>query len=503
MKRAMQHIVSGLSLAVALVGLEGCGKALVVEELPSTARTGDLSLDSSSMKLGTRKYAVEEGSIIVSENPADPHGRKISLPLVRIRSSNPHPAEPVFWLAGGPGMSNMDFTPPAALLEDHDVVLVGYRGVDGSTILGSDQIIRAIRGTGDNLLGEESLRSISTAIDSFRAEVKRRGVDLARYGMVDVISDLETARMALGYPRINLLSGSYGTRVALLYGYLHPEAIYRSVMVGVNPPGHFLWSPSRIDKQLKYYGDLSAPDSAGARTRPVARTIRNALRNIPTHWSIFRLDPGKIKVVTFVMLFHKKTASIVFDCFRAAERGDYSGLYMLQLAYNYMLPKMMVWGEFFAKGSADFDSSAPIISQLIDTSSVMGSPLSHLILGSALGHWPVEPIPSELRMVRPSPVQTLMVSGSVDFSTPAENATKELLPSLPNGRQVILKEMGHVDDLMNLQPGAFSRLLVRFYADGTVDDSGFVYDPMNFEPPVNLPLLAKVLYPLVAIASLW
>lgn len=503
MKRTLQQFLSRLSLAAVLVGLEGCGKGLVIEELPSTARSGEFSLDPSSVMLGGRKFAVDEGFIVVSENPANPQSRKISLPLVRIRSSNALPAEPVFWLAGGPGMSNMDFKPPAALLERHDVVLVGYRGVDGSTVLGSDQIIRAIRGTGDDLLGEESLSSIAEAIDSFRAEVRHRGVDLARYSMVDVISDFETARKALGYPRIDLLSGSYGTRVALLYGYLHPETVYRSVMVAVNPPGHFLWSPSKIDEQLQYYGGLSVPDSAGARTQPVAPTIQHALRNIPTHWSIFRLDPGKIKVVAFVMLFQKRTASIVFDCFRAADAGDYSGLYMLQLAYNFMLPKMMVWGEFFAKGSADFGSSADILQQLTDTSSIMGSPLSHLILGSALGHWPVEPIPAELRAVQPSPVQTLMVSGSVDFSTPAEYATKELLPSLPNGRQVVLKEMGHVDDLMNLQPEAFSRLLVRYYADGTVDDSGFVYDPMNFNPPISLPLLAKALYPLVAIASLW
>ncbi len=503
MKRAIQQFVSQLSLAAILMGIEGCGRALVIEELPPTARSGEASLDSSSVKLGGRKFAVDEGSIVVSENPADPQSRMISLPLVRIRSSSAHPAEPVFWLAGGPGMSNMDFKPPAELLEDHDVVLVGYRGVDGSTVLGSDQITRAIRGTGDDLFGEESLRSISTAIDSFRAEVKRRGVDLARYSMVDVISDFETARIALGYPRISLLSASYGTRVAQLYGYLHPDAIFRSVMVAVNPPGHFVWSASKIDEQLEYYGGLCVPDSAGTRAKPVAQTIRNALRNIPTHWSIFRLDPGKIKVVAFVMLFQKRTASIVFDCFRAADEGDFSGLYILQLAYNFMLPKMMVWGEFFAKGSADFDSTDDKVSQLKDTSSVMGSPLSNLILGSALGHWPIDGFPSELRTVHLSPVQTLMVSGSVDFSTPAEYATEELLPSLPNGRQVVLKEMGHVDDLMNLQRGAFSRLLVRFYADGTVDDSGFVYDPMNFDPPVSLPLLAKVLYPLVAVASLW
>jgi pimeloyl-ACP methyl ester carboxylesterase len=43
--------------------------------------------------------------------------------------------------------------------------------------------------------------------------------------MVDVIADFENARNALGYDRINLMSASYGTRVALLYAYLHPATV--------------------------------------------------------------------------------------------------------------------------------------------------------------------------------------------------------------------------------------------------------------------------------------
>ena len=37
---------------------------------------------------------------------------------------------PIFFLAGGPGQSNLDFRPPLALLRTHDVILVGFRGVD-------------------------------------------------------------------------------------------------------------------------------------------------------------------------------------------------------------------------------------------------------------------------------------------------------------------------------------------------------------------------------------
>jgi hypothetical protein len=131
----------------------------------------------------------------------------------------------------------------------------------------------------------------------------------------------------------------------------------------------------------------------------------------------------------------------------------------------------------------------------------MGSPLSLLICGSSAGHWPIHRIPPELNRVQPSDVQTLLISGSVDFSTPAEYARDELLPFLPNGTQVILREMGHVEDILTLQRAALTHLLVRFYDEGVVDDSKFRYDPMDFEPPINLPQWSKVLYPFVLLLS--
>lgn len=113
----------------------------------------------------------------------------------------------------------------------------------------------------------------------------------------------------------------------------------------------------------------------------------------------------------------------------------------------------------------------------------------------------VHRIPPELNKVQQSDVQTLLISGSIDFSTPAENATKELLPSLTNGKQVILREMGHVGDVVNRQRSALEHLLLRYYDEGVVDDSKFKYDPMDFDPPINLPLWAKLLYPFVLLTS--
>ncbi len=101
-------------------------------------------------------------------------------------------------------------------------------------------------------------------------------------------------------------------------------------------------------------------------------------------------------------------------------------------------------------------------------------------------------MPAEFRQVHPSDVETLLISGNIDLSTPAEFATDDLLPSLTNGTQVILSEMGHVNDVMSLQPEAIARLLTSFYDSGEADDSLFVYEPMDFQVGWGFPQFAKI-----------
>jgi hypothetical protein len=223
---------------------------------------------------------------------------------------------------------------------------------------------------------------------------------------------------------------------------------------------------------------------------------------MPQRWTFFRLDAGKIRASTFAMLYHKRSAALVFHCYRAAEKGDYSGLYILQRAFDLIFSGSLVWGDLFAKGATDYDPTVNYVSAMRDSQTVLGSPFSLLIWGSGVGYWPIHALPPELRTVRRSEVHTLLISGNIDFSTPAEYATNEILPYLPNGRQVILREMGHVDDILSLQRAASQHLLVRFYDEGVVDASEFAYDPMDFDPPINLPLWSKVLFPFVLLLGL-
>jgi pimeloyl-ACP methyl ester carboxylesterase len=51
------------------------------------------------------------------------------------------------------------------------------------------------------------------------------GIDLGGYTIPEVFENLEEARMALGYEHVNLLSESYGIRVAQVYAAAHADRV--------------------------------------------------------------------------------------------------------------------------------------------------------------------------------------------------------------------------------------------------------------------------------------
>ena len=83
------------------------------------------------------------------------------------------------------------------------------------------------------------------------------------------------------------------------------------------------------------------------------------------------------------------------------------------------------------------------------------------------------------------------MGGNIDYSTPVQFATDELLPFLSNGEQVILSEFGHTGDVWGLQPEATVRLLTSFYGTGVADASLYTYQPMDFHVEFGFPEMAK------------
>ena len=494
MKHTRELIITLLVVLLSAFGCSDSRKSFPVPPLGTKAN--GFIMETRPFEIASEKYEADYGTITVPENRSKSSSRFIHLPFLRIRSQSKNPAEPIFNFSGGPGKSNMtwDWGIAWTFLSEHDFVLVGYRGVDGSSILDCQEVTTALRGDSD-VLSEESIRKIGRAWSASAERLEAQGVDLDGYTMLECIEDIESVRNALGYKRIDILSASYGTRVAYLYGIKHPEHIFRSAMVCVNLPGCFVWEPQAIDAQLKYYAALWSKDSLMSTKSPdLYASMRTVLGAMPRRWLFFSIDPGKVRVVSFALLFHRKTSAMVFDSYIAAERGDPSGLALMSLAYDYILPSLGTWGDLASKAvSADLDTARDYCSDMDPPEMPLGSPLSKLLWGPfRYGRWPTQLLPEKFRTRQHSDVETLLLSGSVDFSTPAENATKELLPYLKNGKQVILSECGHFNDLWyaNIEN---TRLIVKsFYDTGVPNTSLNTYIPMNFSVNWGFPVIAKV-----------
>ena len=107
--------------------------------------------------------------------------------------------------------------------------------------------------------------------------------------------------------------------------------------------------------------------------------------------------------------------------------------------------------------------------------------------------WPAAPGERDYSRVRTSDVETLLIGGALDFSTPPQVATKELLPHLPNGHEVVLPGFGHTASFFAVQPEAGTRLVNTFLDSGRVDESLYRPQRVDFTPGLTLSTAAKLM----------
>lgn len=451
---------------------------------------GSLHLHSCIHRDGTRTYSATCGTVLVRENRLVPGCRLIRLPVTILHSPRGSPRPPVFVLGGGPGVSNMQFRPPTSLLERHDVVMVGYRGVDGSVRLDCPEVTGAMRSAVD-IAQHAASQQLGGAVQRCLSRHRHQGVDLDGYNVVEVLQDVEVVRAALGMPAIHLLSQSYGTRVALLYAQEHPTRVHRSVMIGANPPGHFIWWPKRVDQVISHYARLCLQDSTcRSRTADLAQSFKRVAHTTPRQWSVFDINRGKALAGVFLLMFHRSSAPLAMDVILRADQGDASGLAVMSAAFDALVPSRFVWGDLFVKGlTADLDPRLNLAQALSSQHSFMGSPLAYY-LWSAAQPMGLKRIGERYQAVHDSGVDTLIISGRLDLSTPAEQATEELLPHLMRGHQVILEDQGHVGDLWPGPEGCVLDLVVRYLDSGVVAQCNVGKQPLRWRlfPPFPAPV---------------
>ena len=490
-------------IALTLIGVVALGLAYLklgsVEDRPSVpagAIAGDLLLDPCTYSTEDGGYAADCGTLVVPENRADPDSRLIAVQVTRIRAQTDKPAEPVFRLQGGPGKTNMDFSMASRFAGERDVVLVGYRGIDSSVSLDCPEVESALKRSTD-LVSQKSLQAYADGFRTCATRLTRDSVDLAGYTIPQRVDDLEAVRVALGYDRINLLSESAGTRTALIYSWRYPESVNRSVMIGVNPPGHFVWDTKTNDEQIGRYAELCSQDaSCSGRTEDLVATISST--TIPDEWFFLPVEAGTARVGSFYSLVETTpenaplSSPMAIDTWLAASDDDASGLWLLSSFAGAFFPGEFVWGEYASTARLDTQASSEYFSgggsktDLAYAATTFGWGE-----GQMVDAWPSTPDDDAYSQVRTSNVETLLIGGELDLATPPQWATRDLLPHLPNGHEVVLPGFGHSTSFWLDQEDAGTHLVNTFLDSGRVDDSRYDPQRVDFTPEVTQAALGK------------
>jgi pimeloyl-ACP methyl ester carboxylesterase len=469
-------------------------------KVPAHAKAGDLVLRDCDYPTESGRFKADCGTLVVPENRDDPASRLIGLPVTRIHARSANANAPVFRLEGGPGRSNMTFPDASRFADHHDVVLVGYRGVDGSSALDCPEVVSALKHSGD-MLADKAIDAKVAAYKACASRLTREGVDLDGYTLAQRVDDLEAARTALGYKSVDLLSESAGTRTSMIYSWRYPTSVHRSVMIGANPPGHFLWDARMTDRQIGDYADLCSRDNTcRGRTDDLSSSLRRQAGHVPDHWWFLPIKPGNVRLASFFGMMSSTSAGapidapMTLDSWNAAAHGDASGLWFMSLASQITFPTAEVWGDVAAVSRADVGAARAYFASDSRKGSILGDAGSSFLWanGRLADAWPSTPGDNQYSTMQSSNVDTLVISGALDFATPPLNATNEIMPYLPNGHQVVLQGFGHTDDFWNRQTDASKRLVNQFFDTGKVDDSLYKPQVVDFTPDMSQTSLAKI-----------
>jgi pimeloyl-ACP methyl ester carboxylesterase len=194
------------------------------------------------------------GVFEVHEDRERASGRLIGLNVMVLPAQGETRArDPIFVLAGGPGeaataLAALVADSFAELRETHDIVMVDQRGTGKSNSLQCDMgdLDERIRALTMFDISEERLEACLASLSGH--------ADVRHYTTPYAMDDIDDVRAALGYERINLYGGSYGTRSAFVYLRRHPERIRSAVLRAIAPVDMKALLPAARHGQVAFDG---------------------------------------------------------------------------------------------------------------------------------------------------------------------------------------------------------------------------------------------------------
>lgn len=414
------------------------------------------------------------GSFDVWENRQARSGRKIALKILILPAlKQDNATDPLFLLAGGPGQGAAELADRVKDLfrpieTGRDIVFVDQRGTCKSNPL------ECKPPKGDEEEEDSSPALVSRlhgCLDSYndKADVTRYTTDIA-------MDDLDDVRQYLGYTKINLYGGSYGTRAAIVYVARHPEHTRAVILDGVAPPDMRL--PLYMARDSQRALDLLLRDcenDKGCSTRfPNLRQRLSALlARLAAHPErVHYVDPRTglpkdtdvrhltLTSILLASLYSPTTAAMVPLLIEQADHGNFSGFMALRGGIDQLAENMSVGMHFSVVCSEDAPRIQPGAVEREAADTFLGAEMAELRL-KPCEFWPHAAIDPAYFTIAPSSVPALILSGEVDPVTPPSWG-QQVAAQWRNSRHIIVPATGHG----TLASGCVMKLMSQFLNDG-------------------------------------
>ena len=480
--------VGRLVVAAAIMGMGTGFAAIVAAQEPPTA-TPAASL--APCEVEGHGGAARCGTVEVWEDPEAGAGRRLALKVVVLEPTGPATGrvpDPVFVLDGGPGQaatraSEWVIEELGAVLATRAVVLVDRRGTGGSNPLDCPNE-RGPESTAAEILRDRTAAELAGWLSECRAVLERRA-DLTKYTSPYAADDLDAVRRALGYERINLYGGSYGSREAFEYMRRHPSRLRSAAVFAVTPQHEraMLQSPSSAERAIQRLIDDCMADAACRAGYPnVRRELREVVRRLEAEPASFTLPlpeggrTGELRLtrgqwaglVRSIMLSPAGGAQVPYLIHRTW-LGDYEQVGGLYVRLSRMTPGAISRGLFLSVICAE-DAGRTLAAEVEPAArgTFWGPSWVEGVLSQCEG-WPRGRLPEGWSDPPTGDTPFLFLSGWLDPIAPPAWAA-ELERWMPNSRRVVVRE-GHHNFTLD---GCAREELARFY------DAA---DPFNQEFP--------------------
>lgn len=420
------------------------------------------------------------GKLTVFENRNTRTGRTLDLNVVVLPALNQKAkAEPLFDLAGGPGVASTaaaDFYagPGKVYRRRHDVVCVDQRGTGESNRLSIPH----------EKTPESDLTEMYPVdyVMRMRDALQQRA-DLTQYTTSIAMDDLDDVRAWLGYDRINLFGLSYGTRAALVYLRQHPEHVRTITLVGVAPT--YLRMPmyhaQAAERGMNLLLDQCERDAKCREAFPQIRgDWMKVLADLQAAPARVQYNPpgDKSAPVTVEIqrdVFAEKIRNFMYGRDKAskiplmlheAANGNFAPF--LRQAIGPSIPDMIADGMYLCVTCAE---DVPFIDQAeaakLNADNAFGN-YRVVQQTRACGMWARGDIPADFREPVRSNVPALIFSGNFDPVTPPQRG-EEVARYLSNSRHVIVPQAAHgIDGLTNAD--CFDKIILEFIEKADAKD---------------------------------